>query len=164
VTDSLFQVDDIIVYETFGVSRICEIIEKEGKQYYVIKPLNRTIVVRTPVGNNKVVMRRIMTEHEARNLINRLSEIEPLWIDDNKKRTQIYYDILRRGNCIDICRIIKALRTKNAERIKQKRNIPITDKNILDRAERLLLEEVSCVLKMTMEEVREQFGKYLHKH
>jgi len=160
----LFQVDDIIVYETFGVSRICEIIEKEGKLYYVIKPLNRKITVRTPVGNSKVVMRRIMTEREARHLISSLAEIEPLWVEDNKKRTQIYYEILRRGNCFDICRIIKALKTKNAERLRQKRNIPISDKNLLDRAERLLLEEISCVLKMTMEEVREHFAKYLLKH
>ena len=43
-----------------------------------------------PVDNEKVVMRRILTKEEAEELAGQISEIDTVWIQEEKSREQMY--------------------------------------------------------------------------
>lgn len=88
----MFQVGDYIVY---GSSGVCEVKNvgtmdmsgiAKGRLYYTLLPVySNGSTIYTPVDNEKIVMRKILTKEEAMERIRQIPEIEPLWIADEKR-------------------------------------------------------------------------------
>ena len=93
----MYLVGEYIVYGTSGVCKVEAIgpMEISGvnkdKLYYTLAPLySKGSKVFTPVDNDKVVMRPVLTKEEARELIEQIPTIELLWVADEKRREDIY--------------------------------------------------------------------------
>ena len=71
----MYNVGDLVFYGSTGVCRIVEIKkpnavkEKEERLYYTLKPLYQECMISTPVDNDKVFMRPIITKEEAERII-----------------------------------------------------------------------------------------------
>ncbi len=89
----MFETGDYIIYGNNGVCRVEDIgtldisgVQK-GQLYYTLQPVySKGSKVFTPVNNDKVIMRPILTESEAKKIIDGIGEIDELWIEDDAKR------------------------------------------------------------------------------
>ena len=65
----MFKVNDYIIYGNFGVCQVTDIgvrEEEDNKLFYTLVPCNMAgSTILTPVDNEHVVMRAIMTKEEA---------------------------------------------------------------------------------------------------
>lgn len=158
----MFEINDYIVYGTYGVCKIVDIkYNNNEKEYYILKPLHENLTIKTLVGNTKVTMRRIHTIDEVQKLIDYMKEVEPIWINDVKKRRNKFKELLKTGKCLDLIKVIKTLYLRSRERKRNNQKLTITDKEILTIAKKQLFAEISFVLKIPFNQVENYILKHL---
>lgn len=148
----MFKINDHIMYGMTGVCKVLDIREEKFmnsaiKKYYVLEPVySKNTIIKIPVDNNKVVMRKIHSKEEVDGLINNMSNEEVLWIDDERERSNKFKLMLKTGECEDLITIIKSiyLNRRNMKSIGKKTNK--NDDEIMKSAEKLLNEEFAIIL------------------
>ena len=162
----MFKEDQLIMCGGHGVCRVVTItdnpIDRSDKErkYYVLEPVfEKGSTVYTPVDNDKVVMRRIMNKREAEALVDQITEIETVWIQEEKSREQLYKDAICTYDCESLVRIIKTLYLRKQKRLQEGKKVLSSDEQYLHRAEELLYSEMSLALSIPKEEV----GAYIKK-
>lgn len=163
----MFQKGDYIVY---GSSGVCEVEEigpmditgiTKGRLYYTLTPVySNGSRIYTPVDNDKIVMRSIVTGEEAMALIEQIPEIEPLWVNDEKKREELYRQRMKTCSFVEWIKIIKTLYLRRKSRIDNGKKLASVDERYLKMAEDSLYGELALALGMDREEV----GPFIHDH
>lgn len=157
----MFKVGEIIVYKK-EVCRIKEIKEKyiQNKDYYIMNPIkDETLVINVPVDNEKN-LREVINKEEAQKVIENISKIEPL--DINNKNIEFEYkQLLNEDSLENLIKIIKTSYLRNFEREKNKKRISDIDKTYFEKAERRLYNELSISLNLTYDETKEYIINYL---
>lgn len=156
----MFEVGDYVAYGSNGVCVVDEIthMEMKGvdceKLYYRLKPMDdKRSKIFTPVDNNKVVIRKILTKSEAENLIDSLPEMEPVWVPDDKQREGIYKQVLYSCNPSQWIRIILTLYNRKQERNAQGRKSTSMDERYFRQVEGCLYSELAIALGCEKNEV-----------
>ena len=156
----MFQIGEYIMYGAKGVCEVMEVtkMHREGipedRLYYVLRPLNvQGSRVYTPVDNDKVVMRTLITPQEVDEIIESIPEITELEVPSEKLREQTYKDCLRTGDCREFMRVIKTLRERKRDRIANGKKVTATDERYLKQAEETLYTEFAVLLKMPRENI-----------
>ena len=79
----MYEVGDLIVYGRTGICEVTEIttLKMDGvpkdKLYYILRPVReKRGKVFTPVDNEKIVMRKVISKEEAEELIREIPQIE----------------------------------------------------------------------------------------
>ena len=108
----MFAKNDYIIYGTTGVCKITGIEKKKfnnmEREYYILKPAydpNSTIYA--PVANNMINIRKIMTVKEVYDLIKTMPDNKPIWIDDINLRKEKYNEILKKGDKVELVKLIR---------------------------------------------------------
>ena len=148
----MFNVDDYIMYGKTGVCKVVDItnekfINGEKRKYYILSPIyNNDTVIKIPLDNDKVPMRKVISKGDMTSLINDIPNMEILWIDDEKKRIAQFETMLKSGQCEELIKLIKSIKfsKKYARSIGKKLEQP--DRDIMKEAERLLTEEFAIIL------------------
>ena len=156
----MFEVGDYVVYGIYGVCKVEEIgavdivgIPKD-RMYYTLVPIYaKGSKVFSPTDNKKVVMRPIISRKEAESIIDNIKEVEALWINDEKKREDIYKQALRKCDCVEWIRIIKTLYARKQSRIAEGKKMTFSDEKYLHTAQEHLYGELAIVLGMQKENV-----------
>lgn len=164
----MFSEGEYIVYGTTGVCKVEAVgpmqmsgVNKE-KLYYTLAPLcSKGSKVFIPVDNDKVVMRPVLTEDEAKALIQEIPSIELLWVADEKRREDIYKTALRTCDCREWIKIIKTLYLRKMSRIAEGKKVTVSDGKYLHMAEERLYEELALALQMQKDEVLEYITKHV---
>ena len=158
----MFEIGEYIFYGNTGVCKVAEIKKmappdsKTDKLYYALEPVyDRNRRVYTPVGNPNVIMRKILTEKEADALIDRVKEIAPLQIPNEKQREEKYKEAIRTCSCEEWVRIIKTLYLRGQKRQAQGKKITSSDAKYKHLAEENLYGELSIALKIPKNEVED---------
>ena len=148
----MFKVDDYIMYGRTGVCKVIDItnerfINGEERKYYVLSGIhnNNNTIIKIPLDNTKIPMRKIISKGDVTSLINDMSNMEALWIDDEKKRSNKFKTMLKSGKCEDLIELISNKRYL----IKLNK----ADKEIIKEAERLVSEEFAIILNISPKEV-----------
>ena len=148
----MFNVDDYIMYGKTGVCKVVDItnekfINGEERKYYVLSPIhnNNNTIIKIPLDNTKVPMRKIISKEDVTSLINDMSNMEELWIDDEKKRSNEFKTMLKSGKCEDLIKLISNKR--------HSKKLNKADKEIIKEAERLVNEEFAIILNISPKEV-----------
>ncbi|NLM43197.1 MAG: transcriptional regulator [Clostridiales bacterium] len=155
----MFNVNDYIVYGTTGVCQVLEIRKEKDEnnneiQYYILQPVyNKTMKIKTPVDNDKVIMRSVITKEKVLSLIKSMPEQETVWIEDYRKRSEAYKAALRTANCQEWIKIIKTLYQKKKEKTAEGKKLMKADEEIMKAAEKSLHEEFAVVLDISPDEV-----------
>ena len=124
------------------------------RKYYVLEPLfEKASTIYTPVDNDKVIMRRVMTKEEAEELTKRVTEIDTVWIQEEKNREQMYKEAIRTYDCRSLVQVIKTLYIRKQNRIQEGKKVLSSDEQYLRKAEELLYSEMSVALSIPREEV-----------
>lgn len=159
----MFQTGDYMIYGNSGVCQVESVgtidtipgIPKD-KIYYTLKPLYiKGSAIYTPVDNQKVLIRPLISKEEAMQLIDGIEEIETLWISNEKQREEVYKEELATCDCKELIKIIKTVYQRMQERLAEGKKITNSDRKYFKIAQDSLYGELAIVLDMEKEKVEE---------
>ena len=157
----MFAVNDVVMYTTYGICKISNIIEMSfggnTNKYYVLHPLRESKTELTlPVDNpmTKIRLHPLLPENEINDLIHEIPFLEVYWIEKDNDRKAKFGDIVKSGDRKETLRLIKCIKY-HAVDIKDKgRKLHATDETAMKDAEKLILDEFSYVLNMEREKLQ----------
>jgi len=157
--EPLYHAGDIVMHPGEGVCtvealRSIEFRSTQRRLYYVLKPTTEksSSTVYLPVFRGNAVLRRLLSREDILSLIRKSKEHAGLFISDSKQRKESFSRILQEGDYAKIIRMIHEIHTENAQRIKEGKRPCAADEAIRAEAERLLHQEFSYVLRMSLED------------
>lgn len=155
----MFKVNDYVVYGSTGVCKIVDIrkdkdINGNEIDYYILQPVySNNMTIKTPVNNDKVLMREIITKEDVSSLISTMPEKETVWINDYRQRNEVYKTALKTGKCEELIKIIKTLYQEKKQKSALGKKLMKSDEDIFKAAEKQLNEEFATVLNISPDEV-----------
>ncbi len=162
----MFQIGEFIVYGTTGVCQVIDIgtMDLSGatkdRLYYTLVPVgDKDGKIYTPVDNEKVILRSVLTKEEAELLIRDIKDIDTIWIQDEKRRELSYKEVIRKCDCREWVRIIKTLYLRKQSRIAEGKKVTAVDERYLKIAETSLYGELSVSLGMERDRVVDYITK-----
>ena len=162
----MFEIGEYIIYGNTGVCRVGEVKKmaapgsKDDQLYYALEPVyDKGCRLFTPVDNQKVKMRPVLTKKEADELIDQIKDIDILWVQDEKNREQIYKDAIRTCSCVEWVRIIKTLYLRKESRLAAGKKVTSSDAKYLHLAEDSLYGELSVVMGIPRDEMESYITK-----
>lgn len=159
----MFQTGDYIIYGNNGVCQVESVgtidmipgIPKD-KIYYTLKPIYiKGSTIYTPVDNQKVLIRPLISKEEAMELIDGVEEIETLWVSNEKQREEVYKEALVTCDCRELIKIIKTVYQRMQSRLAEGKKITNNDRKYFKIASDSLYGELAIVLNMEKEKVED---------
>lgn len=153
----MFNKNDYIMYKK-DVCKIKEIKHNKmnGNDYYILTPIDdESLIIDVPIDNRMGYLRNIISEKEAKNIINSIKDIEPLKNISDKYIENTYKELIHNGNHNDFIKIIKTSYLRNQARINDKKKISEKDLKYFDLAEKYLYNELAIALNKTVEETKQ---------
>lgn len=154
--EPIFAAGDTVMHPAEGVCTVTELrdLPFSGSicKYYVLMPASEksSLTVYVPVVRGNTLLRRLLSETDIRSLIRNSHDYAGLWIADSKQRKETFTHILSEGNYAKIIRMIHEIHLESAERAKEGKRPCSADEAIRTEAERLLHQEFSYVLHMSL--------------
>lgn len=159
----MFKIGDYIVYGNNGICLIKDIAPLDipgmvaDNLYYVLTPIGpKESKIYSPVENQKVVMRAVITREIAEELIADVENIEALSVENEKLLEQAYKEAVASCDLRRLIGVIKMIRSKQILRAQLGKKITSTDERYLKRATDGVYGELSYVLELSREEVQER--------
>ena len=163
----MFKVGQNVYSQTSGVCVISSIEEKNfgvGEvKYFVLESIFKKQASKTyiPVDKADVQLRKLITKREAKDLLKYISKAEKVWENDPKQRRQMFEEMYKSRDLKNVCQLIKSLYLQNEELKKQKKSLSMLDKDFFDKIQRDVIEELSLVMGVSIEEARSVFEESL---
>ena len=166
----MFQAGDVIVCGTHGVCRVEKVgplssaVADRDRLYYTLKPLyERGSVVFTPVDNEKMVIRPVISREEALRLIDGIRDAEALGIEDERKREENYKTALKSCRGEELVKMIKTINARKRSRAARGKKATDADSRYVKLAEDYLYGELAISLDLERDQVkafvRERIGE-----
>ena len=155
----MFEVGDYVVHGNNGVCKVEAVKMMDGvggqkRMYYTLVPIYTSgSKLFVPTDSKKVVTRSVMTRKEAEKLLEEWDEIETLWVENDKKREEVYKEALRSCDSRQWVRLIKTSYQRNQDRIEA----TTSDERYLHMAEDNLFGELAIPFEMTKGEAEDYF-------
>lgn len=156
----MFEIGEFIIYGMNGVCKVEEIgpmslsgVESD-KEYYTLSPVyTKGSRVFTPVDNKKVVMRQVLSKQDVCKLIDEMSEVELIDVEDDKRREVAYKEAIKSCECREWIRIINTVRKRKEERLALGKKMSACDERYLKQAQDYLYGEFATSLQIEKDEV-----------
>ena len=150
----MFKIGEYLVYRK-DVCKVKDIIEKDNNKYYQLVPIDdESLKIELPVEDKDNALRRLITKQEIDNLMDKMPSIEV--IDCNDRMIELEYrNLLSTGNKEDIIKVIKTAYLRIKARLESKKKISDKDINYLEKAEKLLYNELAVVLNLSFDATKE---------
>ena len=149
----MFEKGEYIHYGNSGVCVVDDItkMHMEGidseKWYYVLSPLwTKGNKIYTPVDNQKVVSRPIISREEALALIDEIPSISCMRIDNDKQREEKYKEAMKTADCRQWVMVLKTLYNRKQERMAAGKRVTSADERYMKAAEDQLYGELAAAL------------------
>lgn len=158
----MFEKGEYIVYGQNGICMVEDTTTltmpdvRKDKLFYVLVPQNAVgSKIYSPVENNKITMRKILTGQEANELIEEMPEIEVLSIQNDRLREETYKKAIRTCDIREWVKMIKTVYAREQERKGKGRKMTATDEKYFRKAEDNLFTELSIALHMEKTKVED---------
>ncbi len=156
----MYQVGELIIYGGSGVCRVESVSPgaKDGRLYYTLCPLRQSCTITTPVDNPKVFTRPLISREEALELLKKAGELEatPFCARVPRELTERYEALFKSYDCGVLLELFMSITLKAKMLREQKKRLGSVDENYLRRTEDFLFGELSVVLEVSPEEIRER--------
>lgn len=156
----MFQKDEYVIYGYSGVCKVLDIstmdIEGMDKErlYYTLQPMSeKDSQIYTPIDNDKIIIRKVLTKEEADQLIYEIPKVPQLWIETDKLREEKFKAAIRSCDCKEWIKVIKTIYLKKQKRIAEGKKVTATDEKYFKMAEDYLYSELSIALGLEKNEV-----------
>ncbi|MCR5782164.1 MAG: CarD family transcriptional regulator [Clostridia bacterium] len=152
--------DSYVVYGDNGVCHITDICSEtmfnKTRTYYILKPVNTPgSIIHVPADNETLLarMRMIPDKNEILKLIDDLKEERIPWEKNNRLRSEIFSDILNRGNQKEMLVLIRTIWEKRKNLAAENKKLGASDDSALKKAEKTINEEFGFVLSVEPKDV-----------
>ncbi len=148
----MYQIGELVQYGTSGICRVEEIVQgvpglqKDTECYLLIPVGKKEEKIYTPVDNDKVKMRRILSSEEVKELMGKAPEIEGPAIANEKQCETVYREELYSVDCYRWLGLLKLLYARKAARLAMGKKVTATDERYLKSVEERLKEELFLVI------------------
>lgn len=115
----------------------------------------KKMTIKTPVNNQKILMRELMTKAEIVNLLKEISKNETVEIEDSRRRVEEYKAIIKRGNAEELIKVINSIKLEKDEKNSIGKKLNKTDEDIMISASKQLYQEMAIVLDIDVDEVQD---------
>ena len=154
----MFKVGEYVVYGTNGVCKVESIgtlnMGMGDREYYTLAPVyEKKSKLFTPVDNQKIIIRPVLTKQETDELIDQIENIDLLCVEDEKKREETYKEAMRTCDSKQWVKIIKTLYLRKQDRLSQGKKATSSDEKYLHMAEQNLYGELAFSLNIPKEDV-----------
>lgn len=156
----VYEIGDYIVKSNDGVCRVDNILHlnipgvDKNTLYYLLIPIDeQSRKIYIPVNTSEEAIRKTMSAEEARTLIDRITEIEEIWIDNEKLREQQYKNAVRSYNPEALIGVIKATYSRNNQRLVQGKKTTSLDERYFKMAEHHLYSELGFAINKDENEI-----------
>ena len=157
----MFEVGDYIIYGNNGVCKITNVgpMDMPGvpksKLYYTMTPCYiRDRSIFTPVDNDRVVMRKVMSRQEAEKFLETAEDIDKLDIKEEKHREQEYKAAILTCDPTVLVGIIKTIQDRMQDRIAEGKKVTASDTKYIHIAEDSLYGELAISFDMEKDDVK----------
>ena len=161
----MYEKGEYVVYGQNGICLIQDVTElqmpgaEKSRLYYVLIPeMNGSNTIYIPVDNEKLTIRRILSEQEAQHLRSEIPQLEPLAIVTEKARELEYKAAFRSCDCLQWARLIKTLYLRRQERLAQGKKMTSTDERYLRQTEECLYQELAMVCGVDKKALQEEIA------
>lgn len=156
----MYKIGECIIYGNKGVCKVDSICTmgsgKETQDYYCLIPASDSAGrIFTPINNDKVIMRKLLSREEAMELIESIPEIEQLAIEDEKQREMDYKKAIHSCNCRTLISVIKTVYCRKQERLAKGMKSTVIDDRYLKEAENNLYSELALAIGKDKSEIPE---------
>ena len=159
---NMFKIGDQVVHYKEGVCEVTNIgrldirCSDRKKEYYTLKPLYNTGgTLYMPVNGEEKQLRKVISQHEAKELIDDMPNIDVLDVSDEKRREVMYKEALFKNQCRSWVALMKTSYIRKMERIAVGKKVINVDDRYLNSAEKFLYGELAVALDMPKDKVRE---------
>jgi CarD family transcriptional regulator len=140
-----FQIGDRVVYPNHGIGVVEDIqadsLGSEARQFYKLRILSNSTVVKVPVQNvDGVGLRRVITGKDVERIFDLLENRKVEQHSNWKGRYKDNSDKMRSGSIYDVAGVLKEL-----SYLSKKKSLSFREKRMLDRARFLIVSEVAEV-------------------
>lgn len=156
----MFNIGDIIVYGNSGVfcvSEYCKspVDKHDTRLFYLLRPLHESAsnIIMTPVDNDRIMMRPIISQSDAYELIDKIPYIDNLVIEIEKARKDKYKEAFAKCDLEEYVKIIKTIHKRREDLIRNKKRLSETDADYEKRAKYCLYSEIASVFDIRLDEV-----------
>ncbi len=159
----MFKVGDYVSYGNSGVCQIVDMIwmnsgaaDNTKKHYYVLQPVyNASGKIYTPIDNDRVIMRSLISYDMAEELLADATDIMPIPEAPPREMDAEYKKRIRSCDCRQWMSIIKTVNIKKGIRAKNGKKLTSSDERYLKEVSGKLYEELSFVMNKNIEQVKE---------
>ena len=155
-------IGDYVVKMNEGVCRVdSELLldsfqEKRQVPYFLLLPVaNDRMRVYVPKAEEYSDLRLVMGKDEARKLIREVRGIKAAEVENDRLREQIYKDALKSLDPKQLVAILKCMRERSEERLRQGKKKTAVDDRYQKLAETALFQELGFVLEKKPDEIHE---------
>ena len=161
----MFQKGNYVVYGINGVCRVQSVEalhEGSDRLYYRLTPVHAAKnVITTPVDNDKVPMRLVLTADEARAFLQDVSSIEVMEEVAYKQREQQYKEAMKTCDCRQWVCVMKTAYTRRLKRMEEGKKATAADEKYFKAARANLINEMEVVFDQPSDQVTEMLADYL---
>lgn len=162
----MFETGAYIVCGQHGVCRVESIgpirLEEAsaGKDYYTLSPLySKGGVIYVPADSEKIIMRHVISRHEAEQLIGEIDGMDMIQIDNERQREETLKRALKTCDTRQWVRVIKTINVRKEKRLAQGKKVTAGDERCLHAAQENLFGELAVSLGIEKNEVESYIRK-----
>lgn len=157
----MFNVGDLVIYSTQGICKIDDICKKTylgtTRDYYILHPLEDSkLKICTPVDNDKVTMQEIVDRDGAEKMLESFKLPDINWIESWGMRNQEYSKIVKRGDRMEISRLLNTLMRKKQQDEAGGKKFSERDNKLLVLIQNTVFTELALSLNTTVETINEK--------
>lgn len=162
----MYNVGQYVVYGTAGVCKIVGFEKKklgnEENDYCRLEPLGGGCsVYYIPSGSLETRVREMHSKEQIMALLAKLPSVEPIEIEDFRKRKAVFSTALKGSDVLTIFSMIKRLHSELDERTRLGKKLNLTDEKLMKDALDLVCQEFSVSLGEDKQEICERILKLL---
>ncbi|MDU4939692.1 MAG: CarD family transcriptional regulator [Clostridium sp.] len=164
----MFKVNDYVMYGMTGACKVIDIkkekfMNNEQKECYVLSPIySKNMTIKIPIDNEKIIIRGIHSEEEVESLMEKVSDMDLFWVDNDRERSETFKSMLKNGECEDLITIVKSIHSNKKNKVSGKRTNK-NDDEVMKTAENLLNEEFSISLGIDKEDVKSYILNHINE-
>ena len=159
----MYQKGDYIVYGMNGpclvedITRLSIPGSDSRRKYYVLRPVNSgKSTIYSPVDNDKVTIRDIVSKKEAQSLLYDIPDIPEVPVENEKLREEQYKEIIKQSDPRLCVGLLKTLCHKRQSRIREGRKFTTVDERYLREIAAILSSELAIALEEEKESAAKQ--------
>lgn len=156
----MYNIGEYVVCGNKGVCTVEDITKltlpgaDKEQSYYILRPVYlQTSTVYMPVSSSDGAIRRVLSEDEAKKLVDNISEVPVLSVSNDKFLEQEYKVCMRSNECTQLVRVIKTISDRKKKRLEAGRKVTALDAKYGHLAEENLYGELAIALHIPKNEV-----------